>query len=69
MNPGLSVFVAIFAIGIVVQTAAAHAGGVCSTGAFKTCVSCCKSHPTITNREICTYQCGEYKIRDRQKKG
>ena len=38
----------------------ASAKGVCSTGAYKTCVSCCKTHPAVTNRELCTCQCGDY---------
>jgi hypothetical protein len=46
----------------------ASAKGICSTGAYKTCVSCCATHPAVTNRELCTYQCGDYKILERQKK-
>lgn len=41
---------------------ASHARGVCSTGAYKTCVACCKTEPSITNRPLCTYQCGDYKF-------
>ena len=53
---------------LVALSAPVSARGVCSTGAYKTCVSCCKSHPAVTNRELCTYQCGDYKILERQKK-
>lgn len=40
----------------------AEARGICSTGAYKTCVACCKTNPAITNRPLCQYQCGDYKF-------
>jgi len=68
MRPGFIATAAVIATGFIISIGAAQARGVCSTGAYKTCVACCKSNPTITNRELCTYQCGEYKIRERQEK-
>jgi predicted nucleic acid-binding Zn ribbon protein len=55
-------------IASVVYVATAHAYGICSTGAYNTCVVCCKTNMAITNRELCTYQCGDYKILERQRK-
>jgi hypothetical protein len=40
----------------------ALAAGVCSTGEYKSCVRCCQTHPTISNRPLCTQQCGDFKV-------
>ena len=58
----------IAALAVVACCSPAAARGVCSTGAYKTCVACCKAHPAVNNRELCAYQCGDYKILERQKK-
>jgi hypothetical protein len=39
----------------------ALAAGVCSTGNYNSCVTCCKNNSTITNRPLCTSQCEDYK--------
>jgi hypothetical protein len=54
--------------GLLALSLPVYAKGVCSTGAYRTCVACCKSHPQVSNRELCTYQCGDYKILERQQK-
>ena len=60
--------ISLLAIGVFIALIEiANAKGVCSTGAYNTCVACCKTHPTVTNRELCVYQCGDYKILERQK--
>jgi hypothetical protein len=56
----LTIALGILALGAASQLA--QAAGVCSTGAYKSCVACCNSHPSITNRPLCRYQCGEYNI-------
>lgn len=53
--------IAVTALGLVLVLATpAWAAGVCSTGNYKTCVACCKSNPTITNRDLCSSQCEGY---------
>jgi hypothetical protein len=51
-----------------VLIAPAFAGGVCSTGAYSSCVVCCKTNAQITNQPLCVHQCGDYKFLEKQKK-
>jgi len=57
MKPALSIVAVL--VGTVASVMIANARGVCSTGDSKSCRACCASHPAVTNRELCTYQCGE----------
>jgi len=39
----------------------ARAVGVCSTGHYNTCVTCCASNPRITNPPKCNRECTQIK--------
>lgn len=39
----------------------ARAIGVCSTGHYATCVTCCASNPQITNPARCNGECSQIK--------
>ena len=54
----VSSILALLAISI---SAPASAAGVCSTGQYNSCVTCCQSNPSITNRSLCISQCEGYK--------
>lgn len=45
----------------------AHAAGVCSTCAYKTCMACCATNGTITNRDGCSSGCSVFKDSPLQK--
>jgi hypothetical protein len=48
------------ALAVVAITSSAQAG-TCSTGAYKTCVACCKTNPAIkTSVGNCVNQCKDY---------
>jgi hypothetical protein len=47
--------------------ASAQAAGVCSTGSYKTCMTCCATNGTITNRDACSSGCSVFKDSPLQK--
>jgi hypothetical protein len=49
--------------GLLLVVTAQHgfAAGVCSTGKYDTCITCCQTNASITNRGGCAAQCEGYK--------
>jgi hypothetical protein len=40
---------------------ATEARGICSTGRYKTCLTCCATDGTISDRDRCSRGCGDFK--------
>jgi hypothetical protein len=54
--------VAIAALSLVLMScSSADAVGVCSTGHYKTCLTCCATNPTITDRDRCSRGCSDFR--------
>jgi hypothetical protein len=49
------------ALALLALSAPSYGAGVCSTGQYNSCVTCCQLNPTITNRSLCKSQCEGYK--------
>ena len=46
-----------FFVSALASLAPAVTKGVCSTGHYNTCLTCCRDHPSITDRDSCSRQC------------
>jgi hypothetical protein len=55
---GLGVALLINAVG---GTVPSYAVGVCSTGHYDSCVTCCHSNPTVHDADACARQCTQIK--------